>query len=65
MCRVYANPEVNPYQSIFIVLYQMSVALPGNNSYQHAVAVTFRYYDFLSVVSYVNNICFKLRALTI
>ena len=26
---MYANPEVNPYQSIFVALYQKSVTLPG------------------------------------
>ena len=63
MCRVYVNLEVNPYQSIFVVLHEMSVALSGSSSYQHAAAVTFRYFDFLSVVSYVNNIS-KRRHLT-
>ena len=35
MCHVYANPEANPYQSISVALYQMSVALPGNGVEQY------------------------------
>ena len=28
---MYRNSEANPYQSIFVELYQMSIALPGSS----------------------------------
>ena len=32
MYRMYTNQEANPYQSIFVALYQMPVALPGSST---------------------------------
>ena len=40
MCHMYMNPKANPYQSIFVALYKMSVALSRSSSYMQMFLFT-------------------------